>query len=178
MRPLSGLFLARLLIYLVPRHPGEQQAHAAGIRDAGEHQPRADEGGQGDEVRMNEEAKDRAQQNQQTGGDAHLAFEGNSLLTALDGQPGLFPGEGATLDADDVVMARREKPLAHLLGPAAGAADDVEGLARRAVAPSHDRVGVKAVQREQPRPLGVDLPELHRVRPSINSTGLPLLNCS
>ena len=111
---------------LVPGHACEDQCHAAGVGDTGEHQAGPDEGGESGEAGMYQHCEYAACEGHEARADADLAFEGNRTATADDRQAGLIPCKCSAIDIDDMLAAGSLKFFAGLSPAAAGAADDVE----------------------------------------------------
>ena len=87
---------------MIPRHPGQNHAHATGIGDPSKHEASADECRETDEVRMNRQREDRAEQHEETSSDADLTFERDRLLPADDRQSGRFPASVASVAVNEV----------------------------------------------------------------------------
>ena len=147
---------------MVPRHPGQQHAHAAGVGDAGEDQSGSDEGRQADRTPDGRTNRARPQQHQRPGGDANLPLQRDGLLAADDRQAGLDAGHGAALDVDDV----REACLgnfSHACWPRLpGAANEVQRFVLASVAGLHHRRRVELIQGDVAGDVDVHLPELNR----------------
>jgi hypothetical protein len=63
----------------IPRHPGEEEAHAAEVADAGEDKAGADEAGEPDETVIEKLGEENANKDNRTGDDADLAFEADDF---------------------------------------------------------------------------------------------------
>src|SRR4051794_19386500 len=96
-----GMFMAGILPKRapVPRAGGEAGAHAAEAGDAGEREPRADEGGDQEKPRVHPPAQRDAEKNEKPGHEAHLPVDRPHAPSAgLRGQALLDPRGDAAVD--------------------------------------------------------------------------------
>lgn len=147
----------------IPGQFGEQQSHAAEIRDAGKDEPATGEGRETDEARMHQPAEQHSRQHEGASHDPHLAFQADDFsLAAFYGKIGFNPCEGSAFHDNRMSKSFLGKFLGRPRRALVGTANEINLLIFAYLARPREFPGIDVIQRDAPRLRDVDFGKFNR----------------